>query len=261
MDKIINVFNQILDLPKMVNEKLPSNNFNSMMDNSEGSISGWTGMFYKVGALVVLVASLVTVITVGLDGMGSTEAAAGKAGIVIGMLVMIYAAFPIAQVVRSAGDSLGKSKSNTVDFIFKDLVVANITVVGHVAALVALFGAINSTIGWVIGADMGAVISPELIDGFAYAYALPINATAAFMTMFGLEFVGGVLNDWNALTLVKEVSPQSLGGLVAVGWGYVEVALIIAKLYVALALYHFFWGILNTLFNWIKNPSLPIKTK
>ena len=85
-------------------------------------------------------------------------------------------------------------------------------------------------------------------------------ATAAFMGMIGLEFVGNVLNDWNGLSFVQDVTPQSLGGLVSVGWGYVEVALVLAKLYVALALYHFFWGILNTLFNWIKSPSLPFKS-
>ena len=260
MDKITNLIDQILDLPKVVNEKLPNNNFNSMMDNSEGSIAGWTGTFYKWGAFVVLVGALVSVITGGLAGMSAAAGAAGKAGAVIGMLVMVYAAFPITQVIRSAGDSLGSSKSGIVDFVFKDVVVANITVLGHVTALVALFGAINATIGWALGADMGAAVSPDLIDGFAYAYALPIDATAAFMGMIGLEFVGNVLNDWNAWSVVEDVSPQSLGGLVSVGWGYVEVAVILAKLYVALALYHFFWGILNTLFNWIKSPSLPFKS-
>ena len=107
---------------------------------------------------------------------------------------------------------------------------------------------------------MGSAVSPELMGGFAYAYALPIDATAAFMGMIGLEFVGNVLNDWNAWSVVQDVTPQSLGGLVSVGWGYVEVALVLAQLYVALALYHFFWGILNTLFNWIKSPSLPFKS-
>ena len=259
MDKITNLIDQLLDLPKMVNEKLPSNNFNAMMDSSEGSIAGWTGTFYKYGAFVVLVGALYAVITGGIEGMGAAEGI-GKAGAVLGMLVMVYAAFPITQVIRSAGDSLGSSKSGIVDFVFKDVVVANITVVGHVAALVALFTAINATIGWAIGADMGSAVSANLIEAVNYAYALPIDATAAFMGMIGLEFVGNVLNDWNAWSVVQDVTPQSLGGLVSVGWGYVEVALVLAQLYVALALYHFFWGILNTLFNWIKSPSLPFKS-
>jgi hypothetical protein len=51
----------------------------------------------------------------------------------------VYAAFPISQVIRAAGDSLAESKSGTIDFIFKDLALANIKVLGHVAAIVALF--------------------------------------------------------------------------------------------------------------------------
>ncbi len=62
MDKITNLIDQLLDLPKTVNEKLPSNNFNAMMDNSEGSIAGWTGTFYRYGAFVVLVGALVAVV-------------------------------------------------------------------------------------------------------------------------------------------------------------------------------------------------------
>ena len=44
MEKIIN---QILDLPQMLNQKLPKNCFNEMMDNSEGSVSGWTEKYSK----------------------------------------------------------------------------------------------------------------------------------------------------------------------------------------------------------------------
>ena len=144
MDKITNLIDQLLDLPKMVNEKLPSNNFNAMMDSSEGSIAGWTGTFYKYGAFVVLVGALYAVITGGIEGMGAAEGI-GKAGAVLGMLVMIYAAFPITQVIRSAGDSLGSSKSGIVDFVFKDVVVANITVLGHVS----IAGLIGGTLAFV----------------------------------------------------------------------------------------------------------------
>jgi len=59
MEKIIN---SILDFPHMVNQKLPKNCFNEMMDNSEGSVSDWTGKIFRVGALVVLVGMLFSVI-------------------------------------------------------------------------------------------------------------------------------------------------------------------------------------------------------
>ncbi|MFQ3341861.1 MAG: hypothetical protein ACKVJS_06060 [Flavobacteriales bacterium] len=256
MDKYINM---ILDFPHMVNSKLPKNNFNAMMEGSEGSISGWVGTFFKVGALVVLVGMLVSVITGGMNDLGAAEGL-GKASAGLCTLVLIYAAFPIAQVIRSAGDSLAASKSGMVDFFFKDVIVANIKAFGHITALVALFGAICTTIGWILSSG-GMSIDVGIVEGFAGAYALPVDAMAAFMSMLGLDFVGGVIEYFFNMDVTgSEVAGYSLESAVAVGWEYVQVAVILAQLYVALAFYSFFYGILSSLFNWIKNPSLPIKT-
>ena len=255
MEKFIN---QLLDLPKMVNDKLPKNCFNEMMDNSEGSMKKWTGTAFKVGALILLVVTLISVITSGLDSFQTADGL-GKVSSIVCLLVLVYAAFPIAQVVRSAGDSLAGSKSNTVDFIFKDFIVANIKALGHITALVALFGAICSTVGWVLNSD-GMSISVDLYGGFAYAYALPIDATATFMEMVKLDFVGGFINDFFEWNLAgSDASGYSIEGAVAVGWEYVQVILILAKLYFALALYHFFYGILSSLFKWLQSPYLPFK--
>ena len=70
MEKLLNM---LLDLPKTVNEKLPKNCFNEMMDNSETSMKSWTGTAFKVGALVLLVVTLISVITVGMDTMNGTS--------------------------------------------------------------------------------------------------------------------------------------------------------------------------------------------
>jgi len=44
-----------------------------MMDNSEGSVSDWTGKIFKVGALVVLVGMLVSVVNGGMDAISGAE--------------------------------------------------------------------------------------------------------------------------------------------------------------------------------------------
>ena len=256
MNKLLNL---LLDLPKTVNDKLPENCFNEMMDNSEGSIKKWTGTAYKVGALVLLVVTLISVITSGMDTMSSASGL-GQVSAVICLLILIYAAFPIAHVVRTAGDSLSASKSNSVDFIARDFVVTNIKALGHITALVALFGAICSTVGWVLNSD-GMSMSVDLIGAFAYAYALPLDAAATFLEMIRLGFVGGVLETFNGWDLTgSEASGYNIAGLVAVGYEYAQVILILAKLYLALAIYHFFYGILSTLTRWIQRPSLPFKT-
>ncbi len=256
MNKIID---QILDFPNMVNQKLPKNCFNEMMDNSEGSVSDWTGKIFKVGALVVLVGLLISVITGGMDALNAADGL-GKLSAGLCTLVLIYAAFPIAQVIRSAGDSLAASKSGMVDFFFKDVIVAHIKALGHITALVALFGAFCATIGWVLASD-GMSIGVDLTDGFASSYALPVDAMAAFMGMLGLEFVGGFIADFFSWDVTgSEATGYNLDGALAVGWEYVQVAIILAQLYVALAFYSFFYGILSSLFNWIKSPYLPFKS-
>ena len=103
-------------------------------------------------------------------------------------------------------------------------------------------------------------ITPGITDGFAYSYALPVDAMAAFMSMLGLEFVGGFIADFFAWDITgSEATGYNLNGALAVGWEYVQVAITLAQLYVALAFYSFFYGVLSSLFNWIKSPYLPFK--
>ncbi len=258
MEKILD---QILDLPSMVNQKLPQNNFNVMMEGSEGSFGNWAGTFYKIGAFIILIGILIAAITGGIDAINSAEGL-GKVTAVVCMLLLVYAAFPIAQTVRSAGDSLAGSKSGIIDFIFRDLIVANIKLAGHAGALVALFGAFCATLGWLLmGTDPNIAIAPEFFAGVAYSVSLPINATAEFLSMVNLDFIGGVLNDFNTWEVTgSNASGYNIPGALAVGWEYVQVAIVLAKLYVSLALYHFLYGLLSSLVGWIKNPSLPIKT-
>ena len=107
MEKLLNL---LLDLPKTVNEKLPMNSFNKMMDDSEGSMKKWTGTAFKVGALVLLIVTLISVVSM-LEWILFKDASGlGQVSAILCLLIMIYAAFPIAQVVRSAGDSLSSSK-------------------------------------------------------------------------------------------------------------------------------------------------------
>ena len=61
-----NYLNTVLDFPKTVNEILPKNNFNELVDNSEKSIYEWIGQVFRVMAFVFLVFMLINVIGDGL---------------------------------------------------------------------------------------------------------------------------------------------------------------------------------------------------
>jgi hypothetical protein len=262
MDKIKDIFNMVVDSPNMVNNKLPWNSWNSCMDDSEGNLAKWTGDFFRVGAFVMLAASLYAIVMgIVTDGMGEGMAVATT---LVSTLLWVYAAFPIAQVVRSAGEGLADSKSDTVTFIFHDLIMAIIKVFGTVTALIALFGAIAMSFTWLTTIDVNTAYDAGMMPWMDWGYNTVASATEAFMAMFGLEYVGGIITgfyNWTEGGAVTSAESFTWAGLVMTGWNYVGVAVILAQMYVTLALYKFYWTILNTLFNFIKNPYLPFKSK
>ena len=55
--EIKNYFNKLLELPRMVNEKLPMNRWNSIVENSENSIPNWINTLFKLLALGLMLGS------------------------------------------------------------------------------------------------------------------------------------------------------------------------------------------------------------
>ena len=256
MEKLIN---QVLDFPTWVNGKLPWNSWNSCMDDSQGNLAKWTGDFFRVGAFVMVVTSLVASIQ-GLMGMEGDAMA--MVGMVLSTLLWVYAIFPIAQVVRSAGDGLSESKSDTVTFIFHDLIMAIIKVFGTVTAMIALFGALAMSVTWLTTVEIATAYDAGMMVWMNWGYDTVASATEAFMAMFGLEYVGGIITGFYEWTEGGTMTGNwGFENLVTVGWNFVGVAVILAQMYVTLALYKFYWTILNTLFNFIKNPYLPFRSK
>ena len=85
IDYALNDLIQLFDLPKMINSKLPMNNFNSMVEDSEHNVANWTGKFHTVSALVILLTSLMYVLSpIWNGGMGEGSAIVGN---VLSMLI------------------------------------------------------------------------------------------------------------------------------------------------------------------------------
>jgi hypothetical protein len=179
------------------------------------------------------------------------------------MFIWVYAAFPISQVIRSAGDSLAESKTGMIDFIFKDLALANIKLFGHVAALVALFGAFAMTLSWATSLNISENFDTGWVDNITYAYTLPMAATAELANFLNLQFVGDILTktwtNWDPT--MSSGAAWSWSGFMSVAWEFVGVVIILAQLYVVVAIYKFFYSIISSLVNWLKSPYLPFKSK
>ncbi len=253
-------FNQVMDLPKMINGKLPMNKFNLLVDESEQNIAKWVGTFYTVSAIVILITSILSILLpiwsgemgIGLDILGN----------VLSILIWLYAAFPIAQFIRSAGDSLAESKNGIVDFVFRDFVVTNIKLIGKVTALITLFGAFCMTISWATSVNVSSSFSYNWINNISSLADIPMKAAIGLSELLRLEMVTAILSDVYTHNVWETSATEwSLSGFYAVTWQYVGVVVILAKLYVSVAIYNFFYGIAASFVNWLKSPYFPFKAK
>ena len=254
-----NYINQVVDLPKMVNDKIPVN-INSMLDNSEKDMAKWVGMFYKLASLIFIAGALYNLLSP-FWGDGSLPKGADLIAMFIGLLIWLYAAFPMSQIIRSAGDSLESSDSGIVKFVFRDLVLANIRLVGQLIALSALFTAICMSLSWLLDMTIAGSIEGS-IDSVYWMFELPMAITADFATWVGFDGVAGVINtDWAGWTLGAESGEaHSWHGLIACAWAFAGVVLALAQLYVSMAIYTFLFGLGTSFMNWFKNPYLPTKS-
>jgi hypothetical protein len=115
---------------------------------------------------------------------------------ILSMLILVYAVFPISQVRRLARDSFASSKSGTIDFIFKDLAIANIKVFVHVVALVALvalFGAFAMILSRFAPISISGDFNTEWIAKIDYDYSLSMTANAQLASALHLVFSGNIL--------------------------------------------------------------------
>lgn len=256
-----NYVNQLLDLPKTVGEMLPGNSFNSVVDDSENSIAEWTGTIYKFAALVLVFGAVYGLVSPLWDADVSLGEGSDMVGAILGLLIALYAVFPIAQVVRTAGDNLSKSTSKIVDFVFKDLIVENIKLIGKVMAIGAIFSAICMLLSWLTDIQILEAFGFVSMDSVSQFSNLPMEGLRALCGMFGLDFVSEVIGDWMRWDVsVSAGDAWSWEGLVAVGWELVGAVLILARMFVSLAVFHFLYSLLTSFVGWVRSPYLPFKS-
>jgi hypothetical protein len=261
MDKLIN---QLLDSPKMVSDKLPWNNWNSCIEESEDSIAGWIGKLFNIGAFAFLVMAISTILSPfwtggfvgGFDGNDFVE----TLGMLLGMVLWVYAAFPISQIIRNVGSNLSDSKSNIINFIFHEVPIALIKTAGYILAMVGLFSAIAGLIGFVTTLDLGGFVST---DGLLVAANIGVTALVALISVFAeLPGVATILVDTLAeVSMMPEFGEAwTMVGAESVFGAFVAVLFTLVNLYINVVIFKFVYGLLSTLVNWVKSPYLPFKS-
>lgn len=261
------IFNQILDFPQMVNQKIFNAKLNSVVAdfNSEGGIRCYVKTIYQVAALVVFLAMEFAIIMGAMDYFQNSDASAmGKVGSVLTFIILVYSAFPIASVIRSRGDSMGGAHNGMVEFVFKDFVLTNIRIIGEVMALAGLFMAFCATLSYVFDASLFNSAGDSMLGAISSMYELPGAAVAEFASMIHLDYVADQISAFASYQLD---STQSYGNgwnmenLAMVAHSYINVVIGLAVLYVNLAIYKFLYSLVAALVNFIPRLAIPISMK
>ena len=314
-----NYFDYIFDLPQMVNQKLPRNNFNEIMNNSERSVYQWIGLVFKIVTILFLLQMLQSsifggfkylsngsngfnesfvkkitdeglesesddsyytitlenpnfngedwdaedrekaelkvneaknaypsfyldmgdlnyeeiktkeelTINVGKNG-GDDPGFLGVIANLLSLLLFAYAAFPISQVVRNAGESVAKIQGDMLRFLFRDLALIIIRAAGYVLALTLLFAAFAGVISFVFGERL---FMPDQFVEFSRMLELSIS-----------------VDSW------------SVDGLVELFSKFAAVLAVIVVTYISLPVWEYFYGLVVTLIKWLKGPYFPHKS-
>jgi len=259
------IFSQILDFPQKVNQKFFNAKLNSVVGDfdSQSGVRSYVKIIYQIAALVVLFAIEYAIITSALDYFQNSDTSAlGKAGSVLTFILLAYSAFPIANVIRSRGDSLGGAHNGMVEFVFKDFVLTNIKIVGEVIAITGLFVAFVSTLSFLFDTSLlNSSGGDGMLDSISPLYALPGAAIAELTSMVHLNYISDQLS---AFATYKLDTAQNLGN----GWNlgnlgmvansYINVIIGLAVLYVNLAIYRFLYNIIAALVNFIPRLAIPL---
>ncbi len=264
------IFHQILDFPQMVNQKVLNAKLNAAVDSfdSKDGIRCYVKTIYQIAALVFLLGMEYGIVNAAIDYLQNPEVnGIGMIGSILTFVLLAYSAFPIAQVIRSRGESLGESHNGMVEFVFKDFVTTNIRIIGEVTAIAGLIFALNLTLSFVLDADLLSSFSNySILSNISGLYSLPMNTISELMSTFHMDGFASILHSF---TDFKMNSTQTFGGdfiwdandLMIVAGAYINVLVGLAVLYVNLAIYNFLYSIVSALVNYIPRLAIPLSIR
>ena len=262
MAKVNELTNQLLDSPKMISEKLPWNNWTSSIEDSENRIAGWIGKVFQVLAL----ASCIMILFVTLESLwaksglmwqGEPEAVISA---VLSILLWACVAFPIAQIIRNIGSSLGSSKSNTIGLVFLDLPVAMIKMAGYILAMIGLFGAISALLSFITTLSIVNSMGMEEVKMLTEMGSMGTAILFGLLNDLGMTQFGEMITDMMAGPNMGSGDAWTVEGAMGVFGSFISIVVILVNLYINVMVYQFLYGLASTLVKWLKAPYLPFKS-
>ena len=260
----------LLDFPGMVNQKVLNGFVNNELDkfDSKNGIRSYVKTIYQWLALIVLISMELGILKAAIAYFTeSTDGGLAKAGSVLTILLLMYAAFPIAKLIRTRGESLGESHNGMVTFVFSDFIKTNIRMMGELTAIVGLAAAANLSISFLLDNNLFSTASGSgLLEILAPIYSLPMEALNAIFKATGLNLLSDFMT---SVTSFRLPGANNFGGdfrwaasdLIGVLGAYVNVMIGLAFMYVNLAIYGYLYNIVASIIKWVSSPTFPISTR
>jgi len=256
-----NLIKTATGVPKMAEDVLQVNVISSTLNDVESNPNRWIGLSYQVASLFFLIYGIYTFLLPFIDdGLNDLDGKEGI-GLLVGLIISLYAAFPMSRVIRNTGEALASSNSSILVFIFKDFILANIRMAGQLLALAALFSAVALTL--TVALDIPILTGKPNLIVIDWMTKIPLAAASDFANFFGFEnlantMLNGVLN-WDVSNVVAP-EPQKIDGLIAVLYAFGMVIVTLVQMHILIGIYSGLYGLGTSFLNYLKSPYWPVKS-
>lgn len=260
---------KLLDLPQMINGLIRTGSVNTALDqyDSNAGVRHYTAFIYRWASFIGLISMEVSIINAAykyFTAGGATGLA--MVGSILTTLLLMASAFPIAHLIRMRGEALGSGHQGMVSFVFGDFIKTNIRLLGEIAAVTALFAALNQTLAFLLDNNLFDASSGSAMDALNALASLPMNLLGRVLDLFHLGMVSDFLSEASGFHmqsggLYNGDFVWNIQDLKAVVGSYINVLVGLVFVYVNLAIYGYLYNLAATLIKWISSPSLPISLK
>lgn len=267
---MISFIDQLLGYTNLANQALRVPMVNTPVDQFDSStgVRHYLVRIFQILSLVLLVVMIYACTQEFLDYMKESHAGMEKIGSVLTYLVCIYACFPLAQLIRSRGESLGGAHHGMVSLLFNDVAKMGIRLIGELAAVILFFQTLCMLLAFAFKSPLFIHLdTTQALAGVTNLVGGLIAAVSGLIQS-ALGVVGMNMNVASMMTLqtasasgTTAAGEWTQSGFMLVIEGLVSVLVALITLYVVLAVYHFVYSLASTLLKWISSPSFPISIK
>lgn len=260
------IYFQLIELPTVVNQKIFNAKLNSEVENidSQNGIRTFAKLIYQILSFVVFVVIIFGVLKSAIAYyIDPAITGLGKVGSILTTLLLIYSAFPIAQIIKSRGEKLCEEHSGMISFVFKDFVITNIKIVGEVIAVSAFISALCLTLSFIFDTNLFNT-NQTILNSSNLFYMLPMDLLTSILNALKLDIVSNFIHTVSAFKINS--AAESFNGdfiwnvndLFSVCSAFINVIIGLALLYINIAIYNYVYALFSNLISWIKKPSIPI---